>query len=222
MRSSFAVVFVFVAGTAFAQTPEGSPDASTSPKRTRLQLGAAVDVTTMPGGQTSSSVGPALLWRWRGRFSRADDRWGFAYRFSTLDSQISSTVGVAQLPVADIKMRPLMAGVEYRMPRGRWNWAAGVSAGWAFNSVDTPGEYRVRALNTAGVSDLSVDVHDSLAWGPRLKGWYDINSRVSLLVESSYLVIRPTLDVQALGASSSRKLKGDAFVVKAGIAYGIF
>jgi len=218
MRASFAVVFAIVANTAFAQTP----DESSSPKRTRLQLGAAVDLTTMTGGQAASSAGPALAWRWRGRFSRADDRWGFAYRFSTLDSQISSTLGAAQLPVADIKMRPLMVGVEYRMPRGRWNWAAGVSGGWAFNSADTPDEYRARALNAAGVGDLSVEVHDSLVWGPRLKGWYDVNPRVSLLVESSYLVIRPTLDVHALGASSSRTLKGDAFVVKVGIVYGIF
>jgi hypothetical protein len=207
-----------ICGAAYAQAlAESQP-----PKLTRLQVGVALDSTTMPGEHTRNSIGPSVVWRWRGRFSRHDDRWAFAYRLSSFDSQVSSPIGPRSLPVADMKVRTLMVGVEYKMPRGRWNWGAGFSAGWAVNSVDTPDAYRDAAGARTGVDDLWVDVHNSLVWGPRLKGWYDINRRVSLLVESSYLVTRPSLDVRVGGVSSTHRLKADAFVVKAGIVYGIF
>ena len=207
-----------ISGASYAQ----DTDDNAQPKRTRLQLGLALDATTMPGEHTSNSIGPSLVWRWRGRFSRQEDRWGLAYRFSSFDSQVSSLVGPQSLPVGDVKLRPLMVGVEYKMPRGRWTWAAGMSAGWAFNSIDTPGDYRARAFSATGSEDLWVDVHNSLVWGPRVKGWYDISRKVSLMVESSYLVTRPTLDVRAAGVSSTRRLNADALVLKAGIVYGIF
>jgi hypothetical protein len=204
---------------AVAQTNEAG---KASPKATRLQVGVALGSTTLPGQQTSDSVGPSLVWRWRGRFSRRDDRWAFTYRFSSFDSQVSSPLGSGSSPVGDVKVRPLIVGMEYKMPRGRWNWAAGASVGWAINSVETPDAYHERALAVAGVNDLWVDVHNSVIWGPRVKGWYDINRKMSLMVESSYLVTRPALDIRVLGRTSSQPLHADAFVVKAGIVYGIF
>ena len=213
---SLASLFI-ISGPAVAQSTDDAP-----PKRSRLQVGAALDSTTMPGRHTSDSIGPSLVWRWRGRFSRQKDRWAFAYRFSSFESQVSSKVGVQTLPVGDVKLRPLMIGIDYKMPRGRWTWAAGMSAGWAINSIETPSGYRARALTVTGADDLSADVHNSLAWGPRLKGWYDLNRKVSLMVESAYLVTRPLLDVRSAGGSSTRRLNADALVLKAGIVYGIF
>src|SRR5262245_47733721 len=97
-----------------------------APKQTRLQVGVALDSSTMTGRGVSDSLEPGVVWRWRGRFSRADDRWGLAYRLSSFSSQVSSPVGALDLPVADVQMRPLMIGLDYKMPRGRWNWAAGM------------------------------------------------------------------------------------------------
>ena len=217
-RALLSVALLFtICGVLYAQDPADPP-----PKRTRLQVGIAADSTTMLGRDTSDSIGPSVVWRWRGRFSRYGDRWAFAYRFSSFDTQVSSPFGGSSLPVGDVKVRPLMIGVEYKMPRGRWNWGAGLTAGWAFNSIDTPGEYRDRALRSASISDLWVDIHNSLVWGPRIKGWYDVNSRMSVMVESSYLVTRPALDVRGGGRSFSRHLNADAFIVKAGIVYGIY
>jgi hypothetical protein len=209
---------VIISGAAAAQGT-GDPQQS---KRSRLLVGVALDSTTMPGKQASDSLEPSIIWRWRGRFSRQDDRWAFAYRFSSFDSQISSPVGVGLLPVADVKLRPLMIGLDYKMPRGRWNWAAGMSVGWAFNSIDTPDAYRERAAAAVGAADLWADIHNTLAWGPRVKGWYDINRKMSLMVESAYLVMRPSLDLRAAGVSSTRRLNADALVLKVGIVYGIF
>jgi hypothetical protein len=201
--------------------PAQEPEKST-PGRTRLQLGVSLKGTVTPGIDTNDSLDPTFVWRWRGKGSRTDDRWAPAYRLSSYSSRVSSQLGSRELPVGDVKIRPLMIGIDYKMPRGKWNWAAGMSAGWALNNVETRWEYRARATDLAGASDLWVDVHNSLVWGPRLKGWHDVNRRVSLMVESAYLVTRPRLDVLAHGVLSSRRLNADAFIMKAGIVYGVF
>lgn len=190
--------------------------------RTRLQLGISLKSTTTPGIDTANSLGPTFVWRWRGKFSRSDDRWAFAYRLSSFSSQVSSQLGPRELPVGDVKVRPLMIGIDYKMPRGKWNWAAGMSAGWALNQVETPGEYQRGVAEAVGVQDLWVDVHNSLVWGPRIKGWYDRDRRISYLIEAAYLVTRPALDLRANGVTTTRRLNADALIVKVGVVYGIF
>lgn len=191
-------------------------------KRTRLQLGVSLKSTTTPGIDTGNSIGPTFVWRWRGKYSRTDDRWAFAYRLSSFSSQVSSQLGAQELPVGDIKVRPLMIGLDYKMSRGKWQWASGMSAGWAMNDVTTPGDYIDRVRADARVDDLWVDVHNSFVWGPRIKGWYDHDRRLSYMVEAAYLVTRPELDVRARGLTTTRRMNADALVVKAGIVYGIF
>lgn len=204
-----------------ASSASQEPEPGTS-ERTRLQLGVSLKGTLTPGTDTNNAVNPTFVWRWRGKGSRLNDRWVPAYRLSSFSSQVSAQLGSRELPVGDVKIRPLMLGVDYKMPRGKWQWAAGLSAGWAINNVETRWEYRARAIDLAGTPDLWVDVHNSLVWGPRLKGWYDVDRRLSFMVESAYLVTRPALDVRANGVLSTRRLNLDAFIVKAGIVYGIF
>ena len=175
-----------------------------------------------PGTDTNNALDPTFVWRWRGKASRIDDRWALAYRLSSFSSQVSAQLGSRELPVGDVKVRPLMLGIDYKMPRGKWQWAMGLSAGWAINNVETPWQYRAQATDLLGADDLWVDVHNSLVWGPRLKGWYDVDRRLSFMVESAYLVTRPELDVRARGVVSTRRLNADAFILKAGIVYGIF
>lgn len=209
------------AQSAAANPPPGQAEPGVAP-RTRLQLGVSLKGTITPGIDTDNSINPTFVWRWRGKGSRTDDRWSPAYRLSSFSSQVSSQLGSRELPVGDVKIRPLMIGIDYKMPRGNWNWAGGMSAGWALNQVETRWEYRAVATDLAGADDLWVDVHNSFVWGPRLKGWYDVNRRVSFMVESAYLVARPQLDVRANGVMSTRRLNLDALILKAGIVYGIF
>ena len=201
-----------------AQAREPEP----SSPRTRLQFGISLKSTTTPGIDTSDSISPTFIWRWRGRGSRIDDRWAPAYRLSSFSSRVSSQLGNHELPVGDVKLQPLMIGLDYKMPRGKWNWAAGMSVGWSMNNVETPGRYLDRAISVAGVPDLWVDVHNSFVWGPRVKGWHDVNRRVSFMIESAYLVTRPELDIRANGRMTTRRVNADALIVKAGVVYGIF
>ena len=219
-----------IATTASAEAAKTPPDADAAPvsgqpetrSRTRLQLGVALKSTTTPGIDTANTLEPTFVWRWRGKGSRTDDRWAPSYRLSSFSSQVSSQLGASELPVGDVKVKPLMVGMDYKMPRGKWNWALGMSAGWAMNNVATPGEYNDRVINTAGVTDLWVDVHNSFVWGPRLKGWFERDRRISYMVEAAYLVTRPQLDVRSNGMIKTHRLNADALILKAGIVYGIF
>jgi hypothetical protein len=197
-------------------------DPEPAPKRTRLQVGVSLKSTTTPGVDTNDSIKPTFIWRWRGKGSRLDDRWAPAYRLSSFSSRVSSQLGNTELPVGDVKVQPVMLGLDYKMPRGKWNFATGMSLGWALNNIETPGEYNDRVVNTTGVQDLWVDVHNSLVWGPRFKGWYDRDRRLSYMIEAAYLVTRPELDVRANGVTTTRRLNADALILKAGIVYGIF
>jgi hypothetical protein len=115
-----------------------------------------------------------------------------------------------------------MVGMDYRMPRGRWQWTVGGAIGWSINRIDTPPAYHHRAALAAGASDLWVDVDNSLVWGPRARGWYDVNRRVSFMVESAYLMTRPALDVRANGRVTTTRLNADTLIVRMGIVYGVF
>jgi hypothetical protein len=197
-----------------AQAPE-------TPARTRLQLGVALKQTVSPGSDTDSSLKPTFVWRWRGKFSSINDRLSPAYRLSSFTSGVHSQIANQDIEVGEVKVRTLMAGLDYKMPRGKWNWTAGMSLGWAMNSVEVPWQARAIA-ETAGTPDLWVDAHNSLVWGPRFKGWYEMDRRISFMVESAYLVTRPELDVRANGVTTTRRLNADAFILKAGVVYGIF
>jgi hypothetical protein len=114
-----------------------------------------------------------------------------------------------------------MAGVEYKMPRGKWTWSVGATAGWSINQLETVAGFRERVLGTTG-DDVVTDIDNSFAWSPRVKGWYDINRRVSLMLESSYNYSRPLLTIRSGGVDMSRRLNADALVFKAGVVYGIW
>jgi hypothetical protein len=114
-----------------------------------------------------------------------------------------------------------MLGVDYKMPRGKWTWSVGATAGWSINKLDTAPAFRERVIGATG-SDVVTDIHNSFAWSPRVKGWYDINRRVSFMIETSYNYSRPMLTIHSGGVDMSRRLNGDALVLKAGVVYGIW
>src|SRR5262245_38723559 len=205
------------AGTALAQSSEEPGE-----QRTRLMLGIDVKETIMPGSDTSNKFGVGFMWRWRGRTERTDDRISFAYRLGSYSTRVFSPIAGEAFEMGPARFRPLMIGAEYKMPRGKWTWAAGVTAGWSLNSLDTSATFRDRLASAVGTSDVATDIHNSFAWSPRFKGWYDVNRRVSFMVETYYARNRPELTIRSGGIEQSRRLNADAWVMKTGIAYGIW
>jgi hypothetical protein len=184
-------------------------------------LGIDFKETVATGDGTANRFGVGFMWRWRSRTPRTDDRLAFAYRLGSYRTLVSSPVLGQSLEVGDVRLRPLMAGVEYKMPRGKWTWSVGATAGWSINQLETVAGFRERVLGTTG-DDVVTDIDNSFAWSPRVKGWYDINRRVSLMLESSYNYSRPLLTIRSGGVDMSRRLNADALVFKAGVVYGIW
>ena len=202
-----------VASAAPAQEPEAT-------KRPRLWLGLALKSTSTPGDHTSSPGSVAFLWRWRGRTSRTDDRFAFAYRLGSYSSRMSESLGTQEVGFADARFRPILAGVDYKMPRGKWNWAAGVTAGWSLNQLTTD-PYRGDVASRLG-ADFTADISNSFALSPRVKGWYDLHRRVSLMIEGSYNYTRPELTIRSGGVETTRRLNADALILKAGFVFGVW
>ena len=162
------------------------------------------------------------MWRWRGKTPETASRLAPAFSMGSFSSEISQSFVGAALPVGDVRVRPLMAGVEYKIPRGQWQWSIGLAAGWAVNGVDVGSGRLARAAAVLGASDLWADVHNSLAWGPRVQAIYDVNDRVSLIVDTSYVSTRPRLDVRANGRVSTSTINADALMLKVGVVYAIY
>jgi hypothetical protein len=214
---------------AFAQHASLSPTAPSSAAaqepgatdRTRLMLGVDFKETVATGEGTANRFGVGFMWRWRSRTPRMDDRLAFAYRFGSYRTLVSSPVLGQTMEVGDVRLRPLMAGAEYKMPRGKWTYSVGLTAGWSINQLDTAASFRDRVIGSTG-TDVVTDIHNSFAWSPRVKAWYDMNRRVSFMAESYYNYSRPRLTIQSGGMDMSRRLNADALVFKAGVVYGIW
>lgn len=190
--------------------------------RTRLMFGIDLKETITPGADTSNKIGLGFMWRWRGRNPRMDDRWKFAYRLGSYSTRVSSPVIGPSLDMGDARFRPLMIGIERKMPRGRWEWGASLTAGWSINKLNTFGSFRDQVANAMGTREVATDIHNSFAISPRFKGWYDFNRRISFMVETYYAYNRPEITIRTGGVDLTRRLNADAIIFKTGIVYGVW
>jgi hypothetical protein len=125
------------------------------------------------------------------------------------------------MEIGDVKLRQLLAGVDYKMPRGRWTWAVGATAGLSINDLDTATSFRERLISQTR-ADVVTDIHNGIAFSPRVKGWYDFNRRIAFMIDGSYNYARPELTIQTAAGDFSRRLNADAVILKAGIVYGVW
>ena len=223
-----ASMLLLVAPNASAQdarsTETSSASAAQEPgdtKLTRLMLGLDFKQTILPSDGTANRFRVGFMWRWRSRTPRTDDRLAFAYRLSSYSSQISGSVLGENMEIGDIRLRQLTAGAEYKMPRGKWTWAVGATAGMSLNELDTATSFRERVISQTN-ADVATDIHNGFAFSPRVKGWYNINRRVAFMVESSYNYARPELTIRTAAGDLSRRLNADALILKAGLVYGVW
>ena len=222
-----ASILLFFAPTVFAQGGGFSNAATTSAqepgdkKLTRLMLGLDFKETMLPSDGTANRFRVGFMWRWRSRTPRTDDRIAFAYRLGSYSTQVSGSVLGENMEIGEMRLRQLLAGAEYKMPRGKWTWAVGATAGMSLNKLDPAASFRERMINQTN-ADVVTDIHNGFAFSPRVKGWYDINRRVAFMVESSYNYTRPELTIRTGAGDLSRRLNADAVILKAGIVYGVW
>jgi hypothetical protein len=204
-----------------APTPAAATTQEPAEKLTRLMLGVNIKQNITTGHGTDNRFGIDFGWRWRSRNPSTRDRFAIAYRLGSYSTAVSGPILGEEGAIGDMHLRPLLVGVDYKMPRGRWNWSAGATVGWSFNKLDTASTLRDRLVRQTG-GNVTTDIHNSFAFSPRVKGWYDINRRLSLLVETAYTYSRPEFTIRTPAGEMSRRLNADAFVLKTGLVYGIW
>jgi hypothetical protein len=209
---------------AFAPSAPSSADASQEPgeKRTRLMLGIDLKQTTTLGPGMPNKLGAGFMWRWRSRTANPNDRLAFSYRFGSYSSRISGPLGGGTMEMGPARFRPVMAGAEYKMPRGKWTWSVGATVGLSLNQLDTSQAFQERLAVAAGTPDIATDIHNSFAWSPRFKGWYDYNRRISVVIDTYYAYNRPEISLRRGAVTSRHRINADAWVFKTGIVYGIW
>ena len=171
-------------------------------------LGASVRVTR-PSEATlggALAVGPLLRLRPRNGM-------GPAIAFNWTNTEIET--GPAGRPgLAAIRLRPVMAGVEYGVVRGRLAVGASAVGGYSFNRL---------AVDTARAGPgRAVAVGNSFVWRPGAVLWADVTPRVGINVFGGYLFARPKVTFASDASIATERVNAGSVVVSVGVAYWIF
>ncbi len=173
-------------------------------------IGAGISVRrTNPSGDGlghALSIGPLLRLRPRNGL-------GPTVAFNWTDTEIETSPS-GRPGLAAVQLRPVMAGAEYGIVRGRF--AAGVSlvGGYSFNSLDVE-------TGVAGAG-RAVAVGNSFVWRPGASLWYDVAPRFGINVFGGYLFARPAVTFASDTAVATHRLRANAVVLSVGAAYWIF
>ena len=171
-------------------------------------LGASVRITR-PSATTlerALSVGPLLRLRPRNGL-------GPTVAFNWMNTEIEAGAG-GRPALAAIRLRPVMAGVEYGAVRGRFAAGASVVAGYSFNRLDID--------TTRAGPGRAIDVGHSFVWRPGAAVWFDVTDRVGINVFGGYLFTSPEVTFASDASVATERLRVNAAVVSVGVAYWIF
>ena len=157
-------------------------------------LGQELDIGPILRLRSGNGLGPTIAFNWT-------------------DAEIeASPTGLPAL--ATVRIRPVMAGVQYGFTRGRLGAGASVVAGYAFNNLAID--------KTVAGSGRAVDVTNSFVWRPGVTLWYDVTQRIGLNVFGGYLFTRPEVTFVSDTEVVTHRLRANAVVISVGMAYWIF
>ena len=124
------------------------------------------------------------------------------------------SAGGTQTALAAVRLRPVMAGMNYSLVSGRVTFVAGVVAGYSFNSL---------SVETARAGPgRAIAVANSFAVQPKLDVWFDVTRRIGLTLGAGYLVSRPKVTFASDASVSTERIRINTAVLSAGLAYWIF
>ncbi len=173
-----------------------------------IGAGASVRVTHPAGDALAGGfdIGPIVRLRPR-------DGLGPTIAFNWMDAEIGTDPS-GYPALATVRLRPVMAGLEYGIVRGRLAAGASIVAGYAFNSLDVDA--------TRAGTGRAVAVGNSFVWRPGVSLWYDVSPRIGINLFGGYLFTRPEATFASDTSVVTHRLRANAVVVSAGVAYWIF
>ena len=144
---------------------------------------------------------------------RSNTGFGPAVEFSGTEAALEPAAGT-QPALAAVRLRPVMAGLEYSVVSGRVTFGASVVGGYSFNSLNVEtaraGPGRAIAVANSFVIEPGVDV------------WFDATRRIGITLRAGYLVSRPNVTFGSDDTVTTQRIRVNAVVVSAGLAYWIF
>ena len=164
-----------------------------------------------------SGVGPSLAYR----FGKPE-RWRPMVAFNWFATTFDGNVGETRVELGDLRIRPVMGGYGYTVKRGPLAATFSAVGGIAFNSFDPTGNARVAYAESADRVLLDITASNTPAARTEVALWYDLNTRIGILVAFGYIVTRPEIDIVTDVGTETRRLKADALKLQFGVAYGIF
>jgi hypothetical protein len=146
--------------------------------------------------------------------------WGPSFGLSWFKGDLSVPINGQRTTIAQLKVRPLMAGVGYTVGIGRTLVNFGLVGGYAYTSA------RVTAALPAGTT-ASIDVSRSWVVRPNVGVTHALTRRLALVGSAGYVLTKPliTFAVTQAGQEISRtagSLRGDYANVSVGLAFSIF
>ena len=190
-----------------ARRPALAPRPDGGPARV-IALGAAARLTRPSEAALGAALSGGPLLRLRPR-----NGLGPTIAFNWMNTDVES--GPAGRPgLASLRLRPVMAGMEYGIARGRFAGGASVVAGYSFNGLGIDTE-RVGA-------GRAIAVRNSLVWRPGLGAWWDVSPRIGIHAFYGYLFTRPAVTFASDTEIATKRLRVNAAVLSVGVAYWVF
>lgn len=183
----------------------------------RFSVGIAVDrlFTLDDDASDAWGVGPEV------RVGANREGWGPSFGLGWFDTRLQAAEGGVAGEFAEIRVRPVMAGIGYTFRRGPWSYDLGVAAGWTFNrGTVLPAAERYFAQ--LGTEPVEVEVSNSFAVRPRLRVYYDTPSRVSLTGSIGVAFLDPEVTLRSGGRSLTLDRSLTAVTLEAGIIFALF
>lgn len=172
-------------------------------------VGGAVRFTRTAGGDVDDAVDVAPLFRFG--TSRG---FGPALGFGWTTRELLASGSTSAAPLADLRVRPVMAGVAYTHPFGRLQLSTSLIAGYAFT--------RLSVDRAAAGPDRAIAVDNAFAWRPAATLWIDTTDRLGLQISAGYLVARPRVTFASDDRVFASRVRADALVVSVGAAWWVF
>ncbi len=119
-----------------------------------------------------------------------------------------------QPALAAVRLRPVMAGLDYRLVNERVTVGTGILAGFSFNSLK---------VETARAGPgRAIAVSNSFVVQPKLDIWFDLTQRIGITLQAGYLLSRPKVTFGSDDLVATERIRVNAVVLSAGLAYWIF
>ncbi|MDH4066411.1 MAG: hypothetical protein OEW19_18570, partial [Acidobacteriota bacterium] len=174
----------------------------------RFAVGAALGLSNQRGREAGVRVAVSPLVR-----LGTGAGLGPAIAFDWFDAVPAAPPGAAG-DVGQLRVRPIMAGVHYGLPIGRFSVSPSLVAGYAFNSLRVP--------EAGEVERLTVGVSNSFAWRPGVSFWVETSRRTAVYMSLGRVFTRPRFTVVEDGRLQERTLSADTTVILFGLAYKLF